>query len=249
LPVVTFRNRDPGSLAENAAKFPRVLALADAISPATGAIAPVSDYLPVLEDREHAVLLLDDAHGFGVLGTHGRGLFEELGLWPHVNGGPPVNGVELAVCGTLAKALGGYGGIIPGTTPFVERARASSHYYDGASAPPSAVAGSTAKALEIVGRDPSLRQRLRENTRLLRAGLGELGLAVPAGETAHFGVAYRDAATMQAIHDKLRERRIELPYVGRIPGIPPTGVLRFAVNALHTPAQISQLLDELRPLL
>ncbi len=246
LPVATFRHRDADDLARLARETPRVLVMADAVGPSSGALAPVHEYMDALAVCKRALLLLDDAHGFGVLGENGRGLFDELGLWPKVNALPADSGVSLFVCGTLAKALGGFGGIIPGTRDFVQRARVSSHYFDGASAPPSAVAGATAKALEIVIREPSMRARLRENTFHLRAGLRALGLVVPEGATVQFGVTAGDAANMQRIHETLKARGILLPYIGTYSGIPPEGVLRFAVFANHTTAQIDRLLDELR---
>ena len=98
-------------------------------------------------------------------------------------------------------------------------------------------------------REPSLRDRLRENTLCLRAGLRAFGLAVPEGATANFGVSTGDAAHMQHIHETLKARGIMLPYVGTYSGIPPQGVLRFAVFASHTPGQINRLLEELRTIL
>jgi 8-amino-7-oxononanoate synthase len=225
-----------------------VLVMADAVGPSSGLLAPVLEYRRVLEGCERAVLLLDDAHGFGVLGEQGRGLFEELGLWPMVNGNNEA-GRSIAVCGTLSKALGGFGGIIPGTREFVARAREASHYFDGASAPASAEAGATAKALEIVQREPELRRQLRGNILRLRAALRGLGLTVPDGAAANFGVSIGNAANMQRIHEALKTRGILLPYVGAYSGIPPEGVLRFAVFANHTAAQLDRLAAELRTLL
>lgn len=244
--VHTFRHRDPADLARVASSHDRVVVLADGVNPSTGTVAPVREYLATLAGRAHASLLLDDAHGFGVLGEHGRGLLDELKLWSHANGGPAVNGVRLCVGGTLAKALGGFGGIIPGTRAFVERARKSSHYFDGASAPASAEAGATAKSLEIVMREPELRVRLRANVHHVRAGLPELGLTVPEGDTANFGVTIGDAASMKRIHEALKARSIMLPYVGTYSGLPPEGVLRFAIFATHTTEQLDRMLAGLR---
>jgi 8-amino-7-oxononanoate synthase len=248
-PVHTFRHRDPADLAEVAKRHDRVLVMADSVNPSTGTVAPVREYLAALAGRAHATLLLDDAHGFGVLGEHGRGLLDEPGLWPHVNGGSPVNGVRVCVGGTLAKALGGFGGIIPGTNEFVERARKSSHYFDGASAPASAEAGATAKALEIVMREPELRSRLRANVRHVRAGLRQLGLTVPDDDMANFGVTIGEAADMKRIHEALKARGLMLPYVGAYSGLPPEGVLRIAIFATHTTEQLDRLLAELRAVL
>lgn len=249
LPMETFRHRDPTDLARRIEGKARVLVLADAVGPATGTLAPVADYLRVLAGTEKVSLLLDDAHGFGVLGEHGRGLLDQLGLWSRVNLLPTAQGVSLFACGTLAKALGGFGGIIPGTREFVGLARASSHYFDGASAPASAVAGATAKALEIVAAEPALRDRLRANVLRLRTGLRALGLTIPEGTTANVGVVAGNAANMQRIHAALKARGIMVPYFGTYSGIPPEGVLRFAVFANHTDAQIDRLLAELRSIL
>jgi 7-keto-8-aminopelargonate synthetase-like enzyme len=204
----------------------------------------------VLGEVTGATLLLDDAHGFGVLGEAGRGLFEAQGLWRHVNGGDEAaGGVRLAVCGTLAKALGGFGGIIPGTRDFVSAARRASHYFDGASPQPPAVTAAAARALEIVAAEPELRHALRENSRRLRDGLRSLGLPVPDTETAQCGVTLGDAERMRALHAALKRRGILVPYVPAYSGIPLAGVLRFAVFATHTSEQIDRLVAEIRELI
>lgn len=249
LPVTIFENDQLDEFTRRALAAGRVLVLADAVGPVTGRAAPVGDYLRALAGCEHATVLLDDAHGFGILGPNGRGLLDELGLWCEVNTDHTEKSIRLCVCGTLAKALGGYGGIIPGTSQFVQRARAASHYFDGASAPASAVAGATAQALEIARRDPALRAQLRENNRRLRQGLRALGLKVPDGATAHFGVSIGGAENMRRIHVALKARAILLPYFATYAGLPPEGLLRFAVFANHTPAQLDRLIDELRVLL
>jgi 7-keto-8-aminopelargonate synthetase-like enzyme len=227
----------------------RILVLADAVMPSTGQVAPVGEYLQMLERREQAALLLfDDAHGFGVLGEHGRGLLEAVGLWERTNTTVAKRGVSIHVCGTLSKALGGFGGIIPGTRQFLAQVRKSSHYFEGASAPPSAAAAGTSKALEIILQQPALRARLRENVQRIRNGLRELGVKVPGGETAHVGVVTGDANHMRGISEALRKRLIFVPYITSYAGVPPEGLLRFAVFATHSTDQIDLLLSELRAL-
>lgn len=249
LPVKTFRNRDATDLARQVDGLSNPLVMIDGVSASTGQVAPVRSYLEVLRNCHNPALILDDAHAFGVLGSNGRGTLDETGLWGHVNTGDPIKGVRLYVCGTLAKAIGGFGGIIPGSDAFIAHARSASHYFDGASAPASAVAGSTARALQIVMREPQLRERLRSNTLELRDQLRSLGLVVPAGGTAHFGVGIGDAENMIRIHETLKSKDIMLPYIGVYSGIPKEGVLRFAVFANHTNSQITQLISELRDIL
>lgn len=226
------------------------LVMADAVAPPTGALAPVTDYLDALAAFAPAILMLDDAHGFGVLGEAGRGLFDHQGLWPEVNtGAARADGITLTVGGTLAKALGGFGGIIPGSRSFIEEVRAKSHYFEGASAPAAAVAGSTAKALEIVSQDPTLRLRVRSNAAYLRAGLRALGLEVPDTPAAQTGVAVEDAANMKRLHLELRQRGILVPHLAAYSGLGPEGVMRIAVFSTHTNAMIDELLTALKSLL
>jgi len=247
-PVFPFPHGDPQALRRNIGKGARVLVMADAVGPSSGRLAPVRTLVEALRECEKALLLLDDAHGFGVLGPDGRGAYDAAGLWDQVNRSDSPETTQLYVCGTLAKALGGFGGIIPGSAGFIAKIRAASNHTDGSSAPASPVAGASAKALEIVLREPGLRLRLRKNTHHLRDGLREMGLTVPDGETAHFGVSIGDAKHMRSMYESLRERGIMLPYVATYSGIPADGILRFAVFANHTTQQIDRLLDELKRL-
>jgi 8-amino-7-oxononanoate synthase len=241
-PVVTFKHRDAADLRSKLRPGVRPLVMADGVVPSSGHMAPVAAYLEVLSDFGPAVLHLDDAHGVGVLGAGGRGIFEHCGLWSGVNGGPPREGVMLSMCGTLAKALGGFGGIIPGTADFVNRVRKASHYYDGASAPPAPIAGCTLKALEICRREPERRMRLRENVRQLREGLRSLGIVASDEPTPNVGAVIRDAATMQRLHAVLKAQGILVPYVPAYSGAGPEGLMRFAVCSGHTPEMIARLL-------
>jgi 7-keto-8-aminopelargonate synthetase-like enzyme len=247
--VHTFEARDAKSLSMKIrAHLPpgtSPLVMTDAITPATGVLAPLPDYVEILREYAGASMIADDAHGFGVLGENGRGTLEHFGLHHSAN---RMNGTIL-VGGTLAKALGGFGGIITGTAEFINRVRSSSHYYDGASAPPSPVAAASAKALEIITLDPSLRIRLRENSLRIRAGLRAFGLEVPEVPAAQAGVIIGDAANMRRIHAALREEGFIVPVSAAYPGVGPEGVMRFAVCAMHTPEMIDTLLDTLRRLL
>jgi len=250
-PVRSFKHREPADLARWLQKelLPnqRPLVLTDGVFSVSGALAPVPDYLRVLQQCGGAVLHLDDAHGFAVLGEQGLGTLEHFGLWgPNVNGNATNEGVRLTVCGTTAKAMGGFGGIIPGSREFLQRVRKASHYFDGASAPSSADAGATAKAIEIMQRHPELRRQLQANVAQLRSGLRALGLGVADGPAANFSVEIGDAASMRRIHEALKVAGFIVPYISVYSGLGPHGALRFAVCALHTPEMIASLLAALR---
>ena len=253
VPVHGFKARDPGDLAavirRHLPPASSPLVMVDAVTPATGVLAPVAEYLAALLEFAPATLLLDDAHGVGVLGENGRGTLDHLGLWARANGGTGSDGVTLMTGGTLAKALGGFGGVVAGSEAFVAHVRGSSHYFDGASAPPAPIAAASAKALELVAGDPSFRARVRDNGAHLRAGLRSLGLDPPESPAAQTGVAVGDAANMRRLHLALREAGHLVPAVGAYPGVGAEGVLRFAVCSGHTHAMIDDLLDCLRTLL
>ena len=248
-PLVLFDCRIDDDLESKLRAYRRVLLMADAVGPSSGSLASVGDYISLLKHLDHATLLLDDAHGFGVLGPDGRGLLDEWGLWEKANGGEACEGVHLVVGGTLSKALGGFGGIIPGSSEFVARVRAASNYFDGASAPGAAVAGSSAKALDIVMAEPALRERLGDNIRYVKEGLQDCGLDVPVGRSANFGISVGNSENMQRIHRELLNKGILVPYVGAYSGIPRDGVLRFAIFANHSSTQLDRLLSELKTVL
>lgn len=253
-PVESFRHCDANDLRDKlrqrVGRGQRPLVLTDGVFSMTGAVAPMDQYLEALRDYGTATLLVDDAHGIGTIGPNGRGSLEHLGLWSaEVNADPARDGLGIFVCGTLSKAIGGFGGVLPGSLALLDRVRQTSHYYEGASAPMSAAAGATAKALEIVLRQPQLRRRLNENVRRLRGGLGALGLAVDDWPTPIIGLSIGNGENMRRIHDELRLAGIIVPYFAAYSGAGPAGGLRIAVFATHTEEMLDRLLAELRRVL
>lgn len=255
-PVFIFRHRDAGALADilagKLAPGARPLVASDGVFAAVGRIAPVVEYGNVLKEFPGAILLIDDAHGLGVLGADGRGTYQHAGLWgEHVNDvsadptdGPP----QLFLSGTLSKAVGGFGGIIPGSKGFIDHLKTTSHYYNGASPPPVPAAAATAKALELVMADPSLRNRLRSNVRAVKAGLQEMGLDVDDSPVPIVCLTLGSAERMQRVQRELAERGLFVAYMPTYSGLGPEGALRLAVFSTHTDQMIERLLDELRKL-
>ena len=84
--------------------------------------------------------------------------YEGSRISDRLKAGEPLH--QTFLCATLSKALGGYGGIIPGSERFIEHVRRASHWYDGATAPPAPVTAASARALELLQADPDLRTRL-----------------------------------------------------------------------------------------
>ncbi len=257
-PVYSFRHRDPDDLRrrvrEHLPARGRPLVMSDGVFAALGRIAPAWEYRDVLAEYPGAILAMDDAHGLGVLGNNGRGTYEHVGLWKSVNGALPQpsgmsGGLHLLQCGTLSKAAGGFGGIVPGSLSLVERLRATSPYYSGASSTPIPVAAASARGLLLMRTQPELRERLWTNVRVVKTGLRKLGLDADTTAVPIIPLTVGTAENMQRIHATLRERGILIPYMPTYSGLGPAGALRLAVFATHTEVMLTRLLDELGRLL
>ncbi|WP_168205073.1 aminotransferase class I/II-fold pyridoxal phosphate-dependent enzyme [Bythopirellula goksoeyrii] len=224
------------------------IVLSDGVFASSGAIAPVKEYLDVLEDIEGAMLCLDDCHAFGVLGERGCGTFEHHGIPQRgINELPPNQDIagspRLFAVGTLSKAFGGYGGIIAGTNTFIESARSSSHYYSGASAPPIPVAAASAMALKLVANTPNLVAGVKQNALRLKQGLNDLGLEIELTPVPIVSLELGDSQNMRRIQHGLAEEGILIDYKSEYAGLGARGALRIAVFATHTEEMIKKLTE------
>lgn len=252
-PVIRFRHCDPEDLveklAENLKPGQRPLLMSDGVFPSLGHIAPIPAYLEALAHYPGALIALDDAHAGGTIGALGRGTYDYFGL-DAAPGGTPAGlrrsgPVGLYVSATLSKALGGQGGIISGPREWIEKLKASSHFYNGASQPAVPVAAASAKALEIVSAHPELREQLHANVRRAKDGLRRLGLAVDETPVPIIPLTIGAGRDMDRIQQMLMARGIAIAYVKAYAGISAEGLLRIAIFATHTPDMIDRLLAEL----
>jgi 7-keto-8-aminopelargonate synthetase-like enzyme len=211
------------------------LLMSDGLFPTFGRIAPVPDYLEVLEPYG-GLVWLDEAHPMGILGPNGRGTCDHFNL----------DSDRVFCGGTLSKAFGGFGGIVPGPAEFVTRVRGGPVMI-AASAPPTPVAAATLKGLELVMANPQWREGLWRNARLLKSGLEELGFAVESNEVPIAAFSLESGERMQRVHRELFDRGIAIQYT-HYPGAGAEGTLRAVVFSTHTAAQIRRLIDELRSL-
>ena len=223
------------------------LVMTDGVFAARGSIAPLAKYRDVLAEYPGAMMCVDDAHALGVLGENGRGSYEYAGLFDagvnaHVEPRPEPS---FFLCATLSKAIGGFGGIIPGSHEFIDRLKATSPYFGGASAPPAPAAAASAKALELVIAEPATRTRLRENVALLKQGLRKMGLAVDDTPAPIVCLTLGSAGNMQRIQRELMQRGICIACFAAYSGLGSEGALRIAVFATHTEQMIDELLHHL----
>lgn len=239
--VVSFKHRDPEELRRVLRKElkpnERPLLCTDGIFPTFGVIAPVPDYLEILK-QYGGLIVLDDAHAVGVLGPKGRGTYDYFGL----------KGDNLYFSGTLSKAFGGEGGFICGSKEFIEKAKATTGIYSGATPTGNATAAAGAKGIEIVKNHPEMRQRLYKNVKFIKDGLKKLGFPMNDTPVPIVTWSLKSAEEMLRVHRTLMDRGIVVPY-SKYVGAPAGGVLRASIFSEHTEEQLNRLISELRDLI
>jgi 7-keto-8-aminopelargonate synthetase-like enzyme len=250
---ILFRHRDADHLAEllhaRLRAGWRAMVMTDGIFSVSGRMAPLANYLSVLDRYTDSILLVDDAHGLAVVGENGQGSLEFAGVqaeWINCMPNTSDGRIHVVHTATLSKAVGGHGGVITGSRAFIADVRSRSGWFRGASAPAAPVAAGTAKALEIVQTTPDLRRTLAANIDLLRAGLRSLGLDVELAPSPIVGIALETADRMQEAQRRLTAEGILIAYVRDYAGAGPLGMLRIAVFATHTREMIERLVDALR---
>jgi 7-keto-8-aminopelargonate synthetase-like enzyme len=239
LPVISFAHRDPNDLEAklkaNLTAGQKPLVISDGIFPVPGEIAPVPDYQKVLAPYD-GLLWLDDCHAIGVIGDNGRGTYDHF----------KATGASLFFGGTMSKAIGGYGGIVPTTTELARGIRGG-HIMAGATMPPSAAAGASAKGMQLLMAHPEWRTRLWANAKRLKDGIRSLGFSVNDTVVPVVSFALKSADDMQRVHSELTNRGIVIQ-LSHYVGAGPAGVLRMVTFATHTDEQIDRLLTTLKAL-
>ena len=222
-----FKNRDMNDLrrALEATKDARnKVVMTDGVFSMEGSLAPLPEIVELT--REYgAFLVVDESHGTGVLGRTGRGTPEELGMFGKID----------AYTSTLGKALGGsHGGFTTGPKVLVEYLRQKSRpYLFSNTLPPAVVMGSIA-ALDLVEKDTSYVDRLRENTQYFRAQLTAKGVTVREGIHPIVPIIIGDTAKAIAMSQELLRRGVYVSGFG-YPVVPQGQArLRCQISAAHT---------------
>ena len=235
LPITPFHHLRPQSLAEHLQNdlLPqeRPLVLSDGVFPVSGEIAPLPDYLDLVK-RHQGLVYLDDAHAVGVLGKNGHGTPEYF----------EIEDQSCFTSATLAKALGGFGGVIWGSANWVDGIDRESRICTGASPPPLVVSAASARALEIAKTSPELRQRLWNLVKQARSGLRGLGWELADTPVPILCLEGRPGISLEHIKKDLFDQDIAIELVRSYTSTPPGGALRIAIFSTHTPEQIERLI-------
>lgn len=241
LRVIAYPHLDARAAGVLAAEYDSegVVILTDGVFAADGAVAPARALFDALPSR-NAMLVIDDCHGFCVLGRSGRGTADHHGLSAANRPLDP----RVVVTTSLAKGLGCYGGVIAGASSIVQAAQDVASVYRGTTPAPPAIIEGAREALRVIDREPQRFQRLRSNADRLRKGMARLGVELPPTPAPVFAFVLGDSAAMERVHQALLARGILAPLI-MYPGGPTDRYFRVTVNAEHTHEQIDQLLTAL----
>lgn len=231
IPASTFAHLDAADLARARADLPAgdACVLTDGVFTADGDPAPIGQLAQALFPGDW--LLIDDCHGLGVSGPGGRGSAAAAGI----------SGPRIVITSSLAKGLGCAGGVIAGTSEFIDRCLASTAYLCTTPIAP-ALAEGTRAALAVLREEPDRVERLHSNAHRLRSNLHSLGLCRAPGKDATPIVAFTPGTEdqMRASALALLEQGFRVPLIS-YPGGPGAAYFRVSVNAAHTAEDIDAL--------
>jgi 8-amino-7-oxononanoate synthase len=230
-----YPHGDTAALGRMAAEDPPRLIATDGVFSMDGDLAPIPALARIAREAG-AWLLVDDAHGLGVLGREGRGTLDHLGL--------DARAVPILM-GTLGKALGTFGAFVAGSEELIETLVQRARSYIYTTAAPPALAEATRTSLAIVRREAWRRERLQTLIRRLRAGAAQLGLPLADSSTPIQPLMAGSAARALAWGQALESAGILVTPI-RPPTVPEgTARLRITLSAAHTESDVDRLLDAL----
>lgn len=219
------------TLLAESADFKRRLIVTDGVFSMDGDIAPLPDIYEVALNY-NAMLLVDDAHGFGVLGKNGSGTVSHCGL----------EGQDIIQIGTLSKAIGGLGGFVAGSRVLIDllinRARG---FIFTTGLPPATLSAADA-ALKVMRSSRDLRRQLLEHAETMKDALTNLGYTLLPSETQILPVILGESQRATDVAEALLAADVFAPAI-RPPAVPAgTSRLRVTVMATHTDSDIEHAL-------
>jgi 8-amino-7-oxononanoate synthase len=232
-----FPHRDPAALRRRlAVPAPgRTLVATDGVFSMDGDVAPLRELADACR-ASGAVLMVDDAHGFGTAGPAGRGSVAAAGL----------DGDDVPVLmATLGKAIGTFGAFVAGSEELVETLIQRGRTYVYTTALPPALAAATSAALRIVRDEEWRRERLHAHVARFRAGARELGLALTSSTSPIQPLLLGDEQGALALSAELLAAGIWVPAI-RPPTVPRgSSRLRITFSAAHDSADVDRLVETL----
>jgi glycine C-acetyltransferase len=207
---------------EDGARFKIIVT--DGVFSMDGLVAPL-DKICDLADKYDALVMIDECHATGFIGTKGIGTLEEKNVMGRID----------IITGTLGKALGGaMGGYTTGKKEIIELLRQRSRPYLFSNSLAPAIVGASIKVFEMLKDDTTLRDTLQENTAYFKKGIKDAGFDIIDGESAIVPVMLYDAKLSQVMADELLKKGVYV--IGFFYPVVPKGKARIRVqlSAGHT---------------
>lgn len=223
--VIRYRHCDPDDLAAALKHTParRRLVITDGVFSMDGEIAPLPELVQVAAPY-NAILMVDDAHGEGVLGSGGRGITDHFGLHGQVD-------IEI---GTLSKAFGVIGGYVAAPQVVIDYVMQRGRPFLFSSATTPADVAACIAALDILQSSSEVVQTLWENTRFLQEQLRHMGFDLGRTQTPITPIMVGDAARAKAFSAELFKAGVFAQAI-TFPTVPPgTARLRLMLSACHS---------------
>jgi len=225
--IIAYEHCDPAALEaairENLSNYRRALIISDGVFSMDGDVAPL-DKLYEVAQKHDLLLMVDDAHGEGVLGKGGRGIVDHFHLHGKVD-------VEV---GTLSKAFGVVGGVVAGNAVIIEwlRQRGRPFLFSSAVTPPDAAA--CIAAIDLLEASTDLVDKLWENARYFKAGMKELGFDTGLSTTPITPVMLGEAPLAQQFSRDLFDEGVFAMSIG-YPTVPQGKArIRVMISAAHS---------------
>jgi len=236
--VKKFRHNDPADLRRLLAlglrKGGRFLVV-DGIFSMEGDIAPIREYVDLCEEWDVG-FMVDDAHGIGVLGKHGRGTVEHFGLEDRVD----------LIMGTFSKSLATVGGFVVGDVDVISYVKHRARSLMFTAAPPPASVAAALAAVDIIEAEPERRERLWENTRFMLTELRAMGFDCGHSNTPVIPIVVGEDLNAFKTAMRLQEEGVFVNAVVS-PATPPgRALIRTSYMATHTREQLTRSLEAFR---
>ncbi|MGF1679601.1 MAG: aminotransferase class I/II-fold pyridoxal phosphate-dependent enzyme [Candidatus Methylacidiphilales bacterium] len=235
--IERFSHNDMESLARLLEQLepdqPKII-LVDGVYSMEGHIAPV-DELVELANRYQAFLIVDDAHGFGMLGPEGRGVCHHFGKADDVD----------VIVSSFSKSLASAGGFVAADRSVIDYLRSNSKQIIFSAAPTPPVCATALASLRVMRAEPQHREKLLDNVRYLRGLLDQHGFDYWNSPTAAVPIVIGNRDRCWAVWKSLWESGF-FTVMSVSPGVPVgKDLIRCAVSALHTRQQLEQFTEAL----
>jgi 8-amino-7-oxononanoate synthase len=238
-PVLRFKTQAPAAVQEAVRRCgpgSKLALLTDGMFSHDGSAAPLKEYLKVLP--RDSLVVVDDAHGAGVLGNAGQGTLEWAGVPRH----------RVIQTVSFSKAFGAYGGAVLARRSFRELVVKRSQAFAGSTPLPLPLAGAVIESIGILTHGEVFRRRLQVNSERVKNGLRSAGVPLPDHPGPIVTLLPLSTTARGHLYRSLIRAEIFPPFL-QYPGGPAAGCFRFVISSEHTAKQLNLLIEVIQKFL